>query len=589
MSHEISLKRIGEILVEQQLISESDQQKAAALQMEVGGLFGQLLVKTGSIAEADLVYWLGRQLAIDVLDPEWTPPPVEDLRAAAHDLKVDLSWLQSKQAILWIDQDQPDCSRILHFASTNPADIELQERLDAISTRLNPNSPADGYARPHFATRPQIEDLYGELAVQDSNPLLETSGLSAQKLREMAEEAPVIEFVNRLFSQSLRLEASDIHLEPFENHFDVRFRIDGVLQSKGRYPTERFRAITSRIKLLSNMDIAEQRLPQDGRQSIRVAGETVDLRVSSLPGSWGESLVLRLLRKEQTLPDLKGLGLVGKPARIIHRSTQLQNGIVLVTGPTGSGKSTTLYRLLNEANTGTRKIVTVEDPIEYDIKGVVQVQTKPDIGLNFASTLRSILRQDPDIIMVGEIRDGETAAIAAQASLTGHLVYSTLHTNSALASIDRLLDLGLERFLVASALRIVAAQRLVRRLCDACAVPADSRSADQFVTTAIRSGMPEDHLADVSWKWKSPTGCKICDYTGYRGRLAAFEACDINLEMQQAILNGASGDQLLAVARQQGFISLFEDGLHKAADGLTSIDEIVRVIAPMEIEDTTHA
>lgn len=589
MSHEISLKRIGEILVEQRLISESDQQKAVALQTEVGGLFGQLLVKTGSISEADLVYWLGRQLAIDVLDPEWTPPPIEELRTAANDLKVDLNWLQSKQAILWIDHDQPDSSRMLHFASTNPADIELQERLDAIATRLNPDSLLDGYARPHFATRPQIEDLYGELAVQDSNPLLQTSGLSAQKLREMAEEAPVIEFVNRLFSQSLRLEASDIHLEPFENHFDVRFRIDGVLQPKGRYPTERFRAITSRIKLLSNMDIAEQRLPQDGRQSIRVAGETVDLRVSSLPGSWGESLVLRLLRKEQTLPDLKGLGLSGKPARIIHRSTQLQNGIVLVTGPTGSGKSTTLYRLLNEANTGTRKIVTVEDPVEYDIKGVVQVQTKPDIGLNFASTLRSILRQDPDIIMVGEIRDGETAAIAAQASLTGHLVYSTLHTNSALASIDRLLDLGLERFLVASALRIVAAQRLVRRLCDECAVPADPRVSEQFVATAIRSGMPEDHLADVNWNWKSPTGCKKCDYTGYRGRLAAFEACDIDLKMQQAILNGASGDQLLAVAREHGFTSLFEDGLHKAADGLTSIDEIVRVIAPMEIEDTTHA
>lgn len=582
MSEQHGPTRIGQLLIQRELISESDLKKALALQLEVGGLVGQLLVKTGSVSESDLIKTLSFQLNMPILPQDWKAPPPENVIEAAQALDVDVSWLERKNAVIWLEAE----TQTFNVASTNPLDLELRERIDSAVEWTSPASAGQAASACYLASRPQIEQVLDQLAPQDDDDLLDPASMSAQRLREMAEEAPVIEFVNRLFNQALEYGASDIHLEPFETYFEVRLRVDGILHAKGPYSSDRFRAIASRIKLLSNMDISESRLPQDGRQSIRVAGESVDLRVSTLPGSWGESLVLRLLRKEQTLPDLDGLGLTGRPAAIIRRSTELQNGIILVTGPTGSGKSTTLYRLLGEANTGTRKIVTVEDPVEYNIRGIVQVQTKADIGLNFASSLRSILRQDPDIIMVGEIRDGETASIAAQASLTGHLVYSTLHTNSALTSIDRLIDLGLERFLVASAVRIVAAQRLIRKLCGSCARTAPNEFADKVVQRAITNGMPAEAMSKLGTHWMQSTGCPDCSHTGFRGRLGAFEACEIDGDMQRAILDGTLGRGLVDVARRQGFTTMFEDGLQKASVGLTSLEEVLRVVSGMPTDET---
>ncbi len=363
----------------------------------------------------------------------------------------------------------------------------------------------------------------------------------------------------------------------FEHKFQVRYRIDGVLHTKQNEPRSRFDAVASRVKLLSGMDIAERRLPQDGRQTIRFAGQEIDLRVSSLPGSWGESLVMRLLRKESELPDLESLGLEGRSKAVLQNLLSNPNGVILVTGPTGSGKSTTLYRSLIGLNDGIRKIITIEDPVEYDMDGIVQIQTKANIGYTFARGLRAILRQDPDIIMVGEIRDGETATIAAQAALTGHLVLSTLHTNSALAAVARLIDIGLEPYMVASAVRGLAAQRLVRRLCPHCSVPDKSTDGEERIWQMAETGTQIGPAIKGKAKWRKAKGCSLCSQTGYLGRVALFEVVQIDDALADAVQERASLQQLLHIARGQGFLTLLEDGIIKAREGVTTLDEVIRV------------
>ena len=315
----------------------------------------------------------------------------------------------------------------------------------------------------------------------------------------------MIDFVNGVFAEALARRASDVHVEPFEDQFFVRMRIDGMLVTARRGPRSNFDAVCSRIKLLSGMDIGERRLPQDGRQTIRVSGQQVDLRVSALPSTWGESVVLRLLGKTSRLPDLEELGLGEAEAERLLALAEQPNGVLLVSGPTGSGKTTTIYRLLTHLNDGVRKIVTVEDPVEFDLPGVVQVHVKSDIGLTFAAGLRAMLRQDPDVIMVGEIRDPETAKIAVQAALTGHLVISTVHTNSALAAVSRLLDLGVEDYLLADVLRGVVGQRLVRRLCPHCATPARPSSA-----ATTRPRRRPAWRCEGAADWREPAGCEAC-------------------------------------------------------------------------------
>ena len=573
---------IGQSLLAQGLITERDIEQALAYQDEVGGLIGQALLRLGALAEDGLLEALSAQLDAPILDSAAASQLESHVENAISALGAPAAWWMAREAVVWFDGENSltGAPSRLCLAARNPFNMELRE---VIESRLTQFAEANGWRAEdiaisiHLASNAVLEMAIGRLGGGGAESDSLYAATDAARLREMAEEAPVIDFVNRVFSGALKDAASDIHIEPFEHVFHVRYRVDGVLHTRETQPRAKFDAVASRVKLLSGMDIAERRLPQDGRQSVRFAGQDLDLRVSSLPGTWGESLVLRLLRKERNLPDLAGLGLIGRSRDVLSDLIKNPNGVILVTGPTGSGKSTTLYRALEEVNDGVRKIITIEDPVEYDMSGITQIPVKADIGYTFARGLRAILRQDPDVIMVGEIRDGETAAVAAQAALTGHLVFSTLHTNSALGGVARLTDLGLEPFLVASATRGFAAQRLVRRLCEHCAEPVSGTAGEAMIETAIREGAHFRHALNEPAQWREARGCSACGGTGYRGRIAIFEAAMVDERLHDAILARSSLSELQAAARQQGFLTLMEDGLLKARAGLTSLSEVLRV------------
>ena len=395
----------------------------------------------------------------------------------------------------------------------------------------------------------------------------------------LAEEAPVINLVNNIVERAIFAEASDIHVEQGASKMTVRFRVDGRLVEFMQQPASRFAAIASRIKLISDLDIAERRLPQDGRFSTRAGKLEYDVRVSTAPDVHGESIVMRLLPKSRDELSLDLLGLEPDHLAQIKDWSKLSHGIVLVTGPTGSGKSTTLYALLSELKTGEEKIVTVEDPVEYQLEGITQVQAREDIGYTFAKALRTFLRQDPDIIMVGEIRDKETADIAVQSSLTGHLVLSTLHTNDACSVFPRLADIGVEPYLTAATIQGVQAQRLVRKLCSKCSVDAEAPAFlvqdKSFSNTLSSVGVPQ---------WKQPVGCNNCHGKGYKGRIGIYELIPVTNEIRSLIASNGDVSALRKKARQAGFRSLMEDGLIKAAKGITTVDEILRVCALEENE-----
>jgi general secretion pathway protein E/type IV pilus assembly protein PilB len=394
------------------------------------------------------------------------------------------------------------------------------------------------------------------------------------------DEASIIHFVNQVLKDAIELRASDIHLEPFEDEFRIRYRIDGVLQDVP-VPAQlkRFQpAIVSRVKILSHLNIAEKRLPQDGRIKIRVDDAEVDIRVSVIPMLHGEAVVMRLLRQNSKLRGLSDLGMDAREVECFKRVLEMPHGIILVTGPTGSGKTSTLYTALNEINDSVRKIITIEDPVEYQLKGVNQIQVNEKSGLTFARGLRSILRHDPDVILIGEIRDAETAQIAVQASLTGHLVFSTLHTNDAPGALTRLVDMGVEPYLVASSLEAVLAQRLVRVLCVHCKQPDVSETANAF---KVKLGIP----ANVTL-YKS-VGCRECRNTGFHGRQAIFEWMDTNPEIRQLILQNTSSDVLRDAARRAGMRSLAEDGWRLVAKGMTTVEEVLSVTTAKEVAQAT--
>jgi len=394
------------------------------------------------------------------------------------------------------------------------------------------------------------------------------------------DEASIIRFVNQVLKDAIELRASDIHLEPFEDEFKIRYRIDGELQDTAVPPQlKQFQpAIVSRIKILSHLNIAEKRLPQDGRIKVRIDQAEVDIRVSIIPMLHGEAVVMRLLRQNSTLRGLTEIGMNQRELEHFQHVLTLPHGIILVTGPTGSGKTSTLYTALNEINDAVRKIITVEDPVEYQLKGVNQIQVNEKSGLTFARGLRSILRHDPDVILIGEIRDAETAQIAVQASLTGHLVFSTLHTNDAPGALTRLVDMGVEPYLVASSLEAVLAQRLVRVLCKHCKQPDDSARAQQF---KIKLGIPAEKTIFKS------VGCRECSNTGFFGRHAIFEWMDTDEEIRQLILKSASTDQIRAAARKGGMRTLAEDGWRLVAAGVTTVEEVLSVTTSKEVESAT--
>ncbi len=559
--------RLGELLIAEGKISERELSSALTLQKDVGGLLGVLLIRIGAISEEQLLGVLSRQLGLHVLQSDAAPAPAQ-ISSFFNEVGSPLSWWLDHQAIAWrADEDGP-----VVCAAVQPLDPALRDRLaQAVKADI----------QYRLAPRALITGLLDDLAF-GARSVSEAAGVAdAARLRELAQETPVIDYVNGIFAEAMSRRASDVHVEPFEDRFVVRMRVDGLLQTVRTGPRSSFDAVCSRIKLLSGMDIGERRLPQDGRQSIRVAGQELDLRVSTLPSAWGESVVLRLLGKSNRLPDFKELGLHDDQASQLLRLVERPNGVVLVTGPTGSGKTTTIYRLLAYLNDGVRKIVTVEDPVEFDLPGVVQVHVRSDIGLTFAAGLRSILRQDPDVIMVGEIRDPETARIAVQAALTGHLVISTVHTNSALAAVARLADLGVEDYLLADVLRGAVGQRLVRRLCPHCARPSDESQVEAF-----EAARPEFLAASLRGPahWQDPVGCERCGNTGYLGRTGLYEIAHSNLDMERDIRQRAGEDQLRRTARQDGFLTLFEDGYGKARSGQTTLAEIRRVSGGQSLE-----
>lgn len=412
-----------------------------------------------------------------------------------------------------------------------------------------------------------VDDICRERAVSE---LFGESSLNAAAL---AEEAPVVNLVNSILEKAVQADASDIHIEAGKQFMSIRLRIDGSLSEYMKQPSARFAAISSRIKLISGLDIAERRLPQDGRFTTRQMGNEFDVRVSTAPDVNGESIVMRLLPKKRDELSLSKLGFEADHLDMIKRWGKLSNGIVLVTGPTGSGKSTTLYSLLSDIKTGTEKIVTVEDPVEFQLAGITQVQAKPEIGYTFAKALRTFLRQDPDVIMVGEIRDTETAEIAIQSSLTGHLVLSTLHTNDALSVFPRLTDMGVEPFLISATIQGVQAQRLVKKLCTYCSEPSEPPSFAFAEVEDFSLGYKLERPAN----WRKPVGCPKCQGRGYKGRVGIYELVEMNSELRKLVSTGASILDIRACAKASGFRSLFEDGMIKAFAGVTSVEEVLRV------------
>jgi general secretion pathway protein E len=396
---------------------------------------------------------------------------------------------------------------------------------------------------------------------------------SPEHLKDMASEAPVIRLVNHLIAKALEVGASDIHIEPRKLHVQVRYRVDGVLIDQNAIAVKLKAAINSRVKLMAKMDIAEMRLPQDGRIKFKAGRQEIDIRVSSLPTHFGESLVLRLLHKENVELDMDTLGFPESIRDKFRSTISLPYGMILVTGPTGSGKTTTLYSALNTINSPDKKIVTVEDPVEYQMDGINQVQVQPNIGLTFAHSLRTFLRQDPDVMLIGEIRDLETAEIAIQAALTGHVVFSTLHTNDAAGAITRLEDMGVERFLIASSVVAVLAQRLVRRVCPQCK-KTFHLDEEKRVLLARELDLVPDEIADT---YARGMGCKECAGSGYRGRLGIYEFLQVDEAIQREIVRGSDRNDIYRAARQNGMISLRMDGMEKVKNGITTYEEVLRV------------
>lgn len=392
-----------------------------------------------------------------------------------------------------------------------------------------------------------------------------------QHLRDMASEAPVVRLVNLLIQRAVEARASDIHIEPFENRLRVRYRVDGVLRDVEAPPARSTAAVISRFKIMAKLNIAERRLPQDGRIQLRIQGRELDLRVSTVPTLYGESVVLRLLDKGNVVLDFDALGFQGSTLERFLRILELPHGIIVVTGPTGSGKSTTLYTALHKLNTPDRKIVTVEDPVEYQLEGINQIQVKPQIGLTFAGALRSIVRQDPDVIMIGEMRDRETAGIAVQSALTGHVVLSTLHTNDAAGGVTRLLDMGVEDYLLTSTVNGILAQRLVRTLCKHCAEPYEA-----MPELIEELGLRRFSNGEVVMLYR-PVGCEHCNGIGYYGRAAIMEFLVVSDPLRRLVLQHVDSGQIQDQAQKEGMRIMYEDGLIKALAGLTTLEEVIRV------------
>lgn len=550
------MMNLADILVNKYDISTADIEKAKSFQNRFQGRLEHVLVNMGSLSEDNLAPLYSELLDYPLFEaedwPNWSIP--ENLLEAVQDLKALDCLLISCTDDCWF------------LASKDPLEINLGEYIQQRNVNV----------KMFVATAAQLQPFFFEIQ-SHSEGLIDESELSGDeeaRLRELASEAPTVNLLNSLISKALARGASDMHLEPYRGKFRVRYRIDGVLHEVEALATKMQLPITTRLKILSGMDIAEKRRPQDGKIEMKIANQELDIRVSALPLNDGESVVLRFLLKESISYDMSVLGLSSDTQELIQQDLAKTTGVILLTGPTGSGKTTTLYTFLNELNNEDVKIITLEDPVEYQLDGVNQVQINSEIGFDFAAGIRSIVRQDPDIIMVGEIRDAETARIALQSALTGHLVFSTVHTNDAASAYIRLLDLGAEEFLLNAALISVVAQRLARRLCHHCSMP--DENADELLKQYPLKKIADD-AGVVHLDIRKPCGCEHCNGSGYKGRVAINEY----LRSDNTIKSIAKDELFIGKAQAHNSKlnrrNLLEDGFYKVITGITTIDEVLRV------------
>jgi len=560
---------LGRILIKMGKVNRKQVHEALAVQKAKRGPIGQILIDLGYIQDSDLQFALAAQIGMEPVD-------LDAIDVQEETIKMVPNQMANTYRIIPVDYDA--ASETLSVAMASPDNFQATDDLrKLLGMNIKPMIAADdqitanlGRYYPEDAGQ-SINDLIGELGDNEDLAKFEGRGesIDLEELKELVDLSPVKQLLNLVLLQAIRDRASDVHFEPFENEYKLRYRIDGVLYEMMPPPRYLAMAIASRIKVMSNLDIAERRLPQDGRINLTVGGNQIDLRVAVLPTMFGESVVLRILDRSNVQLDLDRIGLRDDDYETVNKLIQRPNGIIINTGPTGSGKTTTLYAALNSLNNPKVKILTAEDPVEYDIDGLVQVQVDQEVGLTFAKALRSFLRQDPDIILVGEIRDLETAQIAIQAALTGHLVLSTLHTNDAPSAVARLLDLGVEPFLITATFEAVVAQRLCRRVCKNCKEPY-APTPEQLMELQLT---PDD-VKDRTFYFGK--GCDACNHTGYRGRVGIFEIMVLNDEIRDLVMQGASTNVLNEAAQRHGMRTLRESGLLAIFDGVTTIEEVVK-------------
>lgn len=576
IQHAAKKMRLGDALISEGLINEEQLQQALALQKKSGKRLGAVLVEMHLVTEHDIVQILSKQLKIPYIDlSNYLIDPVIAKLVPEHIAKrhmlIPINKVGNKLTVAMVDP--------LNIIAID--DIQLMTGL-MVKPVVATQSDINKALQDAYGAVAQQDKLMGEL--DDIGKEGEAGGGGGDDLDQLGElgenDAPIIRLCNLVISQAVQNGVSDIHIEPFEKELRIRYRQDGVLFTAMSPPKKATAAITSRIKIMSSLNIAEKRLPQDGRIKIKVANRMIDLRVSILPVIWGEKIVMRILDQTSLRVNLEDLGFEPETLKRFKAGIASPYGIALVTGPTGSGKTTTLYSALTSLNTIDRNIMTAEDPVEYMLAGINQVQCKPEIGLNFAAALRSFLRQDPNIIMVGEIRDFETAEIAIKASMTGHLVLSTLHTNDAPSTIGRITNMGIEPFMVTTSVLLVQAQRLVRKICKDCKYEIKPRAEQisQFgITPELMRRLELPHINEKNMLFYKGKGCETCNNSGNKGRVGVYEVMIMSERLRDIILNGGSTDDIRKQAIDEGMLSLRESALRKALIGTTSIEEVVRV------------
>jgi type IV pilus assembly protein PilB len=564
------MSRLGELLVHDQIISPEQLQKAQLEAQKSGGRLGSMLVKAGAIQEEDLTQFLAKQYGVPAINLEEFELEPEVIALVPRDVAqrhrtIPVNRVGSSLIVATNDPSNILAIDDLKFVTGYNVEVVVASDL-AITTALEKYY---GAKTPDFGIDEVMNEVQGDIEVAD----VSEDEISTLALEKASEDAPVVKLVNHILINAIKKGASDIHVEPYEKEYRVRYRVDGVLHEEMRPPLKLKAALSSRLKIMSRMDIAERRLPQDGRIKLKIAGgKEMDFRVSVLPTLFGEKIVLRLLDKSNLQLDMTKLGFESGQLAIFKKALETPYGMVLVTGPTGSGKTTTLYSALQELNKVSENINTAEDPVEFNLPGINQVQMHDEIGLNFASALRSFLRQDPDKIMIGEVRDFETAEIAVKAALTGHLVLSTLHTNDAPSTVTRLLNMGVEPFLVTASVILVEAQRLVRTICPNCKEPCEVPKDE------LRTLGAKDEEIDTAHCFIGK-GCEKCGGSGHKGRIAVYEVMQMNEQLKELILQGASAVELKSEAIRQGMRTLRMSGVAKVCAGVSTCGEIARITA----------